>query len=214
MMYQNPIYTEMTECQDCYKCIRECPVKAIRVENGHAIVVSEQCVLCGHCVTICPTGAKHVRDDLSRARQLLTLKDRVIVSLAPSFIAEFSAVDPRVLVSAIKKLGFYGVSETALGADMVSAQIAADFVADEKASVDTGRAARKLYLSSACPATVEYVKLYMSEFAPYITDRASPLLVHARHLKSIYGEQIGIVFIGPCIAKKGRLTNGHWSTVP
>lgn len=202
MKYQNPIYTEKTECQDCYKCIRECPVKAIRVENGHAIVVSEQCILCGHCVMICPTGAKHIRNDLSRARQQLTLKERVIVSLAPSFIAEFSGVDPRVLIAAIKKLGFYGVSETALGADLVSAQIADDFKAADRESVATGAPVQKLYLSSACPVTVEYIKLYMSEFTPYITDRASPLLAHARFLKRFYGEETGIVFVGPCIAKK------------
>ena len=89
MNFQSPIYTEKTQCQDCYKCIRECPVKAIRVERGHAMVVSELCVFCGHCVLACPAGAKRVRDDLSRARQLLTLKGKVILSLAPSFASEF-----------------------------------------------------------------------------------------------------------------------------
>jgi len=205
--YQNPIYTEKTQCQDCYKCIRECPVKAIRVENGHAMVVSELCVLCGHCVTICPAGAKRVRDDQSRARQLLTLRERVIVSLAPSFAAEFSGIRPEQLVSAIRKLGFYGVSETAIGADLVSAQLADDFGRSRAASAaasaaGTGAPPQKLYLSSACPVAVEYIKLYMGEFTPYITDRASPLLAHARYLKKVYGEDTGIVFVGPCIAKK------------
>lgn len=195
MNYQNPIFTEKTQCQDCYKCIRECPVKAIRVEGGHAMVVPDLCVLCGHCVTICPAGAKRVRDDLMRARQLLNLKQRVILSLAPSFAAEFAGVDPARLIAALKKLGFYGVSETALGADLVSAQIADDFCAD----LDVPR---KLFLSSACPVAVEFVKRYMPEFTPYITDRASPLLAHARFLRERYGEDIGVVFAGPCIAKK------------
>lgn len=201
MNYQNPIYTEKTQCQDCYKCIRECPVKAIRVENGHAMVVSDLCVLCGHCVTICPAEAKRVRDDKSRAKQLLKLKEKVIVSLAPSFAAEFSSFSSDQLISAIKKLGFYGVSETAIGADLVSAQIAEDF-----ADAD-----QKLYLSSACPVTVEYIKRYMSEFTPYITDMASPLLAHARYLRKIYGEDIGVVFIGPCIAKKREAD--IWKTI-
>lgn len=196
MNFQSPIYTEKTQCQDCYKCIRECPVKAIRVENGHARVVSELCVLCGHCVTICPAGAKRVRDDQARARQLLTLKEKVIVSLAPSFASEFAGISPARLVAAIRKLGFFGVSETAIGADLVSATIAEDF------GSLSGAGAGKLFLSSACPVAVEYVKRYMSEYSSCITDRASPLLAHARFLRKTYGQDIGIVFVGPCIAKK------------
>lgn len=193
MNYVNPIYTEKTQCQDCYKCIRECPVKAIRVENGHATVIPELCVLCGHCVTICPAGAKKVREDLSRAKQLLKLKDKVILSLAPSFASEFPGISPEVLVSATQQLGFFGVSETAIGADLVSAQLAEDF---------TNSKLQKLYISSACPSAVEYIKHYLSEYTPYITDRASPLLAHTRLLKNLFGKDIGIVFVGPCIAKK------------
>ena len=89
MNYLNPIYTEKRECQDCYKCLRHCPVKAIKVEGGCATVIAESCILCGHCVEVCPNGAKRVRDDLPQARQLLTLKPRVVASLAPSFVSEF-----------------------------------------------------------------------------------------------------------------------------
>lgn len=207
MNFQSPIYTEKTQCQDCYKCIRECPVKAIRVENGHAMVVSDLCVLCGHCVRICPAGAKRVRDDLSRARQLLTLRERVIVSLAPSFASEFAGVSSGALINGITKLGFFGVSETALGADLVSASLAKDFSSISNTAPDAAQsgalgASHKLYLSSACPVAVEYVKRYMGEYTPYITDRASPLLAHARFLREQYGQNIGIVFVGPCIAKK------------
>ncbi len=205
MNFQSPIYTEKTQCQDCYKCIRECPVKAIRVENGHAMVVSELCVLCGHCVTICPAGAKRVRDDKARARQLLSLKDRVVVSLAPSFASEFSGINPGQLVAALKKLGFYGVSETAIGADLVSSMLAEDFGSRDPSS------RQKLFLSSACPVAVEFIKRYMREYAPYITDRASPLLAHARYLRRELGPDVGIVFIGPCIAKKREAD--VWKTV-
>ncbi len=205
MNFQSPVFTEKTQCQDCYKCIRECPVKAIRVENGHAMVVSDLCVLCGHCVEACPAGAKRVRDDLARAKQLLRLKDRVIVSLAPSFASEFAHISPARLVSAMRKLGFYGVSETAVGADLVSRRIAGDFA---EAARESGQ---RLFLSSACPAAVEYVKRYMRRYAPFITDRASPLLAHARFLRETYGEDIGIVFVGPCIAKKREAD--VWQTI-
>ncbi|MBN1616013.1 MAG: PAS domain-containing protein [Spirochaetales bacterium] len=214
MEFLSPIYTEKRQCQDCYKCIRECPVKAIRVENGHAMVVSGLCVLCGHCVTICPAGAKRVRDDRSRARQLLSLKERVFVSLAPSFVSEFPEVSPANLVSAIKKLGFFGVSETAIGADLVSSQLAEDFSSLKNrisASREKVGPHERLLLSSACPVAVEYIKQYLPDLSPCVTDRASPLLAHARFLKDLYGPDIGVVFIGPCIAKKREAD--VWQTI-
>ena len=191
-----PIFTKLTECQDCYKCIRQCPVKAIRVENGHATILSQKCILCGNCVINCPASAKHIRDDLGRTKQLLTLKEKVLVSIAPSFSAEFPDFTKEEFIEALKKLGFWGVSETALGADLVSAELAKYL--SEKTSIGN----QKLFLSSACPAVVEYVKQYKKELSPYITDLASPLLAHVRYLKKLYGEDIGVVFIGPCIAKK------------
>ena len=199
MNFLYPIYTEQTECQDCYKCIRQCPVKAIRVENGHAMVVSELCIMCGNCVINCSAKAKHVRDDIPKARQLMQLKKRVIISLAPSFASEFSEFTPQQIVAALKRLGFWGVSETALGADFVSAHLSETF----KNEINK-KDGQKLFLSSACPSVVEFIKQYMESYAPYITDCASPLLAHARYLKKIYGDDIGIIFIGPCIAKKGE----------
>ena len=98
-----PVYTEKTECQDCYKCVRECPSKAILVENNHAAIIHELCVSCGHCVLVCPSKAKRVRDDLGRAKQLISLGEKVVVSLAPSFKSEFHDTKPEQLISAIKK---------------------------------------------------------------------------------------------------------------
>ena len=92
MNYIYPIYTEQTECQDCYKCIRQCPVKAISVENGHAKIIPEMCVMCGTCVKKCPSNAKHIRNDLGMAKQILREKNKVFVSLAPSFASEFPNV--------------------------------------------------------------------------------------------------------------------------
>ncbi|MGP1587550.1 MAG: [Fe-Fe] hydrogenase large subunit C-terminal domain-containing protein [Treponemataceae bacterium] len=197
MNFLYPIYTEQTECQDCYKCIRHCPVKAILVESGHAKIIPEQCVMCGTCVTNCPAKAKHIRDDLNRTRQFLKQKEKVYVSLAPSFVSEFSEYKPEQIIHALKMLGFAGVSETALGADFVSAQIAADMEDSFE-----GKIKQKLFLSSACPSVVKFIKQNMENFAPYITDRASPLLAHSRFLKEQFGNDIGVVFIGPCIAKK------------
>jgi iron only hydrogenase large subunit-like protein len=130
-------------------------------------------------------------------KKLLRQKKKTFVSLAPSFASEFSECTPRQLTAALKQLGFFAVSETALGADYVSAGIAADLREASKT-----RDGQKLFLSSACPSVVLYLKRYAGAFVPYLNGRASPLLAHAQLLRSLYGERINIVFIGPCIAKK------------
>ena len=192
MNFLNPIYTEKRECQDCYKCVRHCPVKAIKVESGYASVVPELCILCGHCVEVCPNSAKRVRDDLPQARQLLALKPRVLVSLAPSYVSEFPELAPGQLIRTFKRLGFFGVSETALGAQQVSAQAAA--------ALAEGRG-RVLY-SSACPTVVSYLQKHRPADSQFLTGLLSPLLTHCKMLRQSFGPDIGIVFVGPCIAKK------------
>ncbi|MCK5148344.1 PAS domain-containing protein [bacterium] len=187
-----PIYTEKAECQDCYKCLRQCPVKAIKIENGHASVMGEHCVLCGHCVTVCPVGAKQVRNEIARTKRLLERKSKVYVSLAPSFLSEFPNLTREQIVAGIKALGFHAVSETALGAQEVSAHVAR-LLAENESS---------LLISTACPAAVLYIKREFPEFVPYFTPLLSPLLAHAKEIKEKMGIDSGIVFIGPCIAKK------------
>ncbi len=192
MNYLNPIFTEKRECQDCYKCVRNCPVKAIKVEGGYASVVPELCIFCGRCVEVCPNGAKKVRDDLTYARQLLTLKKEVFVSLAPSYVTEFPGLKPAQMVGALKSLGFAGVSETALGAQQVSAQ----------AAVLLRENPTRVLASSACPTVVAYLQKHRAGGGEMISGLLSPLLTHCKMLRQHFGADIGIVFIGPCIAKK------------
>ena len=192
MFLTEAIHTEKAQCQDCYKCVRHCPVKAIKVENDVASVISSRCILCGTCVGICPVGAKKVRDDLGRARNLLRLKSRVLVSLAPSWASEFPDLNANRMVAGLKALGFAGISETALGAEEVSAH----------ASELIKRHPDRLWISSACPAVVSYISGYRPDLIEAVTPLDSPLLAHCRFLRAGYGEDIGVVFIGPCIAKK------------
>lgn len=192
MNSRQPIYTEKARCQDCYKCVRECPVKAIQVVDDSAAVIPERCVYCGNCVNVCPVGAKKVRDDLGRARRLLKRKDRVIVSLAPSFVSEFPGVEPARLIHALRELGFWGVSETALGAEEVSAACATELECGGPGA----------YLSTACPTVVELIRRYHPEHIPSLNRLLSPLLAHCKLLRRELGEDVGIVFIGPCISKK------------
>jgi iron only hydrogenase large subunit-like protein len=192
MDHNFPIYTELVECQDCYKCVRVCPSKAIRVQDGHASIIPELCNACGHCVVVCPAKAKKVRDDLSRCRHLLESSSKVYVSLAPSWVTEFPDVSTSQIVAAIKELGFAGVSETALGAEEVSAGVAQ--LLDESGP--------GLFISSACPSAVEYISKQMEGYKHSICNVLSPLLAHTLLLRKALGNDIKTVFFGPCIAKK------------
>ncbi|MDA3957515.1 [Fe-Fe] hydrogenase large subunit C-terminal domain-containing protein [Oceanispirochaeta sp.] len=191
-MKLNPIYTEITECQDCYKCIRHCPVKSIKVEDGHAKILVDDCILCGNCYLKCPVGAKKIRNDLPRAQRALQEHKKVILSLAPSFVGEFPGISPSVLIKGIKKLGFWAVSETALGAQEVS----------RHTSQILKKAEKGVFISSACPTMVEYIRKHKPQYSSYVIDHLSPLLTHCQMLKDLYGEDCIVIFAGPCISKK------------
>ena len=193
MEKQYPVYTLKNECNDCYKCIRGCHVKSIRIQGGSASVINEKCIACGHCVTICPAGAKKVRSDIDVVKAFLLTGKKVYVSLAPSWAGIYN-ISKEKMIAVLKKLGFEGVSETALGAQEVSIQTAKILNGAEKG----------LFISSACPVIDDYVRLYKPEFAGCITPIASPALTHCGLMKEMLGEDIRIVFIGPCIAKKNE----------
>lgn len=188
----NPIFTEKRECQDCYKCVRHCPVKAIKIEHGCATVMPELCVYCGNCVLVCPSGAKKVRDDLPRTRHLLATRARVVASLAPSYVSAFPGIRSGQMVAALKRLRFDSVSETALGAQEVSAHVAR-LLQDHRGDA---------MISSACPTVVLYLRKHRQEQSKLLTPLLSPMLAHAKMLRTCFGDGVGIVFIGPCIAKK------------
>ncbi|WP_187759761.1 [Fe-Fe] hydrogenase large subunit C-terminal domain-containing protein [Thiospirochaeta perfilievii] len=190
----NPIYTEITECNDCNKCIRECPVKSIKVKSGHAFIEPDLCILCGHCTRVCPRGAKKVRNDLDYVKSYLkeNPNQRVIASVAPSYLSEYPGVTFEKLNTLFKKLGFYRAEETAIGAQIVSRYIDNNLL-------------EGVTISSACPVTLSYIKKYRTELSKSILNVDSPLLAHCKELKS--KEDCKIVFFGPCIGKKSEADN-------
>ena len=189
-----PVYTIENECQDCYKCVRHCHCKAIRIIDGKASVIPEGCVSCGECVKVCPSHAKKVRSDLARLKKLLAEGKPLHASIAPSFTAYFPGVTLEQMAGALKKLGFSTVSETALGAQYVSKETA-EFL--KKTDIP-------LVISSACPACVDYIKKYHPKYTSNIAPLLSPVLTHCKMIKKMYGKESNVVFIGPCAAKKNE----------
>ncbi|MCK9320643.1 MAG: 4Fe-4S binding protein [Bacteroidales bacterium] len=188
------IYTEKNNCQDCYKCVKNCPVKAIKLEDNSASVIPELCIYCGKCTQVCPANAKKVRDDLPVVRQALK-KEKIIVSLAPSYLSEYENVETNKVIAAFKEAGFYGVSETALGAEKVALET--------KNWID--KQENGVYISSCCPSAVLLINKYYSEHSSAVAPILSPMVAHAKFLKEIYPEA-KVLFVGPCIAKKEEVT--------
>ncbi len=187
---QSIIYTVTAHCQDCYRCVRACPVKAIQVTGGQAFVKDSLCIKCGTCVRECPQRAKTIRSSLERVRRLLASHACVAASVAPSFPAAFAGWRATRLPAALRLLGFKHVAETAEGADKTTAE--------SLRQVEAGS------ICTACPAVVSYVEMYRPEYVPQLLPVVSPMVAHGRMLKKRYGETCAVVFIGPCAAKKSE----------
>ena len=145
----SPVYTLKNECHDCYKCVRECYVKSIQIKDGSASVLADRCIACGHCVTVCPSNAKRIRYDVDKVKGIFATGKKVVVSLAPSWISVFDYTKQQ-MITVLKALGFSDVSETALGAQEVSIEVAKLIKESEKG----------LFISSACPVIVDYIRYY------------------------------------------------------
>ncbi len=185
---QNTIYTVAANCQDCYRCVRVCPVKAISVRDGQACIEDELCIKCGTCVRECPQHAKTIRSGLHAVRELLKSGRKVAASVAPSFAAVFDGWRTTRLPSALRRLGFDYVSETAEGAQLVACE--------------SLRRPGGGSICTACPAVVNYIEKYRPEYVDMLIPVVSPMVAHGRILKRRCGADCAVVFIGPCAAKK------------
>jgi len=190
-MQLQPIYTEINNCRDCYRCVRNCPVKAIQIKDAHALIIHDRCTFCGICVHECPNDVKKIRNDVDKVQMLFMSKKKVIVSLAPSYASEYEGHKDN-FVRALYRLGFDAVSETAIGAALVSQAL--DMYIERDGSAP--------YISTACPSVVELVRKYYPQYVKDLAPVPSPLQAHSAYLRRLYGNDIAIVFIGPCIAKK------------
>jgi len=192
---RQPLVTTVKDrCRVCYTCVRECPAKAIRIVNGQAEIIAERCIGCGNCVRVCSQKAKKVVNSVVDVKKLLTSNDQVAAIIAPSFPAEFQELDYQEFVGMVRALGFKYVCEVGFGADLV-ARKTREFMADVN---------DKRYISTSCPAVFGYVKRYHPELIENLMPIVSPMVAMARAIREFYSKDLKIVFIGPCIAKKGE----------
>jgi len=183
-------------CKDCYKCVRFCPVKSIRVADGHAEVVEARCLGDGNCLHICPQHAKQVRRDVEVVQSLLASGKRVIATMAPAAYGLYGPTLPH-LVGALHALGFARIEETARTAEAVA-----------RACAEVAGEGRGPLISTACPAVVSLVQKYYPHLADHLAPVQSPMVAHAHLLREEQGAEIAVVFIGPCVAKKDEARAG------
>ena len=191
MPMANCLTLKKSNCKNCYKCIRSCPVKAIRFSGNQAHIIGNECILCGHCFVVCPQNAKEIVDGTEKARVLLQSGAPVYVSLAPSFVANYEGVGIESMRRALKKMGFADVEETAVGATIVKTEYER-MLRDEQ---------RDIIISSCCHSVNLLIQKYYPGCLEYLADVMSPMQAHCADIKKRHPEA-KTVFIGPCVAKK------------
>ena len=191
-MINQVVYTNPAKCRDCYRCVRVCPVNAIKIEDHQAEVISEKCIACGTCVNECPQHAKQYHREVEKVINLLNSGKKIAISVAPSFAGIFSLWEQKRLASALRDIGFTIIEETAVGA-YPSARDSLKHIESEPS---------RSHIASACPAVIDYIEKYRSQNVQQIIPVNSPMLAHAKMIKSAYGPDVKVVFVGPCIAKK------------
>lgn len=181
-----------TKCKHCYKCIRNCEVKAVMIKNELAEIMPDQCILCGKCMQVCPQSAKTLISDLDLVKGYISRGERTIISLAPSYMGLLKYDSIGQINGALRKLGFTDVRETAEGAALVTAEYTRLL---KEGKMDT-------IITTCCPGVNDLVEIYYPQLIPYLAPVVSPMIAHGKLLKTEMGYDTKVVFLGPCIAKK------------
>lgn len=181
-------------CKHCYKCVRYCEVKAISVQNEQAHIIKDHCIHCGQCLEICPQNAKTFASDMERVKGYLRQGVKTVISLAPSYLSVLEFDRPGQVVDALQKLGFSEVRETAEGAALVTQEYRKLLREGTMTNI----------ISTCCPSINDLVEKYYPSLVPMLAPVVSPMIAHGRLIKRIYGPDVKVIFLGPCIAKKAE----------
>ncbi len=187
----NCLTLKKSNCKNCYKCIRHCPVKAIRFSGNQAHIIGNECILCGQCFVVCPQNAKEIVDETEKVKVFLSSGEPVVVSLAPSFVANYDGVGINSMKKALKQLGFFDVEETAIGATIVKNEYERMLKEED----------RDIVITSCCHSINLLIQKYFPHLLEYLADVVSPMQAHCMDIKKRYPDA-KTVFVGPCVAKK------------
>jgi len=183
------------QCRVCYACVRICPVKAIelRPSGDFPYINPGKCIGCGSCYEVCHPGAVKYYDSKPDVNKLLNSGLKVAALVAPSISAEFEDIsDYRKFVKMLLELGFNYVHEMAFGVDMVAKEY------NELISNFLG----KYYILSNCPPVVSLIEKYFPQLIENLAPIVNPMVAGVKMIRKLYGEEVKVVFIGPCIAAK------------
>lgn len=188
----NVIGFKEAKCRNCYKCVRICDVKAITVKNEQAQIMNEKCILCGHCLESCPQNAKSFISDLDRVKGYLRDGIKTVISIAPSYLGVLKYKTSGQVITALLKLGFHMVRETAEGAA---------FVTEEYGRL-LNEGAMDNIITTCCPSVNDLIETYYPNLTKHMAPVVSPMIAHGKLIRKELGPDVKIVFLGPCIAKK------------
>lgn len=193
--FQSILQFKKVSCKNCYKCVRNCPVKAIRVHDHQARIIESQCIYCEKCILVCPQDAKEEQNMIPAIRSAMENKAQVIASLHPAYLARFGVTGINKTREAMKKLGFADVADAAEGASLMTAQYRALFPEQKELGV---------MISSACPVIVQLIKKHYPHLLGNLVQSASMMQFHANYLKKQY-PKARIVYVSPCISVMSEL---------
>ena len=188
---QSVLKLKKSNCKNCHRCIRRCPVKAIRFTGHQAHIISDECILCGQCFVVCPQNAKEIVDDTERVRVMLQGSAPVIASVAPSFYACWNDCGINSIRKALKELGFSDAEETAIGATIVKREYERQI----------REQAQDVIITSSCPSVNLLVEKHFPDLRRFLSPVVSPMVAHAMDIKRRIPDA-KVVFIGPCVSKK------------
>lgn len=215
------IVRDTNKCILCGDCVRVCN----EVQNVGAIefafrgskmkvctafdrpIAESNCVGCGQCAAVCPTGAIVVKNDSQRLWKDLSKDDvKVIAQIAPAVrvavAKEFGCDESNVLekiVASLRRLGFDEVFDTATGADLTVLEESNEFIKRLEQNKNIP------LFTSCCPAWVNYVEKNYPELLPNVSTCRSPMQMFGSLIKEqnkTSRRRIVNVAIMPCTAKK------------
>lgn len=188
----NVIGFKEAKCKNCFKCVRICDVKAITIKNEQAEIMSDKCILCGHCLEACPQNAKTFISDIDLVKSFLDSNHKTVVSIAPSYLGVLDFDSPGQVVTALKLLGFHAVRETAEGAAYVTREYEHLLLHSKMDNI----------ITTCCPSVNDLIEIYYPSLIASMAPVVSPMIAHGKLIKKVYGNDTKVVFLGPCIAKK------------